>query len=79
MVRIQAKFAPLFLAVLGSLEILVNAAAIASPYADVAPSYGQCGGVDYNGPSVCPPGYTCDEVNDGEWISFFFFFFFVAL
>jgi cellulose 1,4-beta-cellobiosidase len=35
--------------------------------------WGQCGGTNYNGPTVCASPYTCHKVNDCKFLSFFFF------
>lgn len=76
MVQISKRFLPLLFAVAGSLEFFVNAAAVSSASDLEAPVYGQCGGNGYSGPAVCPKGYECDPVNEGECTKFFSFFFF---
>lgn len=70
MVLINAKFAPLFFAVLGSLEIFVNAAAVpvTSDLGEV-PAFGQCGGLNYEGATTCPTDYECVPLGEGRSIN----------
>ncbi|KAF9466170.1 hypothetical protein BDZ94DRAFT_1252268 [Collybia nuda] len=32
--------------------------------AQIAAPWGQCGGIAWTGPTICPPGYDCIVLND---------------